>query len=95
MHTEYVVYSTGKPHSHPDHPDYVPSIFPSVYKKPTPIRRRVVNRQQNVVTIDDTTMIAQMELGELKDTMEVERQKLMKYMEEEKKDDSRGCTKVA
>ena len=46
----------------------------------------MVNQRQNAVTIDDSTMIAQMELGKLKDTMEVERQKLMKkYMEEEKK----------
>ena len=23
----------GQPHRHPSHPDYVPSVFPSVYKK--------------------------------------------------------------
>ena len=28
-----IIITTGKPHSHPMHPDYVPSVFPSLYKK--------------------------------------------------------------
>ena len=36
---------TGQPHHHPSHPDYVPSVFPTVYKKTaTPDQRRVKRR---------------------------------------------------
>lgn len=29
--THGFLYRTGKPHTHPSHPDYVPSVFPKVY----------------------------------------------------------------
>ena len=36
---------TGQPHHHPSHPDYVPSVFPTVYKKTaTPDQSRVKRR---------------------------------------------------
>ena len=28
----YALTVVGKPHRHPSHPDYVPSVFPNVYK---------------------------------------------------------------
>ena len=40
----YIWACLGKPHRNPEHPDYVPSVFPSVYKNKTKSPRRVICR---------------------------------------------------
>lgn len=35
----------GQPHLHPSHPDYIPSVFPEVYKKSTKLDQRRTKRR--------------------------------------------------
>ena len=38
---------TGKPHIHPDHPDYVPSVFLIEYKRNPCTPRHILNRDSD------------------------------------------------
>uniref|UniRef100_A0A1X7U783 THAP-type domain-containing protein n=1 Tax=Amphimedon queenslandica TaxID=400682 RepID=A0A1X7U783_AMPQE len=89
----------GKPHSHPDHPDYVPTIFPEVYKKGKQKKksRRLLNRDQNCdgagieVVLPyhnigaEVPSTSKAELDQVVDKMQQETDALLKEFEEKKK----------
>lgn len=53
--------AVGKPHSHPSHPDYVPSVFPSAYGTSTCRSEQVMSRLHQRIEREKRQKLAEKE----------------------------------
>ena len=75
-----IIITTGKPHSHPMHPDCVPSVFPSLYKKSPASGPKLKEQLQRVARLEERSKRNEERVQQ--EVMETQRTEKQGYREE-------------